>query len=50
MEHFGGASAHVGGYGEIGPEGGAGEEASEDGIEAGGFQEGLAGEIRRDDT
>lgn len=50
MEHFGGASAHVGGYGEIGPEGGTGEEAGEDGVDPSSLQERLAGEIRRDDT
>ncbi len=43
MENFGGASSHVGGYGEIGPDGGAGEEAGEDGVEPVDLQERPAG-------
>ena len=50
MENFVGAGAHGVGDGEIGPEGGAGEEAGEDGVAAGGGEGGAAGEFGGDYT
>ncbi len=44
------AGAHRGGDREVGPEGGGGEEAGEDGVKAGGLEEGSAGKIRGDDS
>ena len=45
VEYVGGVSAHVVRHGEIGPEGGAGEEAGEDGIQPVGLEERPTGEV-----
>lgn len=50
MEEVFGTGAHGVGDEEIGPEGGSGEEAGEDGVEPGGVEGGFAGELGRDDT
>jgi len=48
VEDFAGAGTHGFGDGEVGPKGGAGEEAGENGIKAGGGERGLAGEFGGD--
>jgi hypothetical protein len=45
-----GAGVHLVGDVKVGPEGGAGKEAGEDGVAAGGLEGGFAGEIGRDNT
>ncbi len=49
-EDFVGAGLHGWGDGEVGPEGGAGKEAGEDGVAAGGVEGGAAGEFGGDDA
>lgn len=50
VEEVFGAGAHAFGDGEVGPEGRGGEEAGEDGVDAGGLEGGSAGEVRGDDA